>query len=157
MNIAEECHDHISARVSLALWRDLDIAAYADHSVNLSYVESTVNRVDEGIVDKVIDAIELSLSNSIRNACKEYNYEKKKSVEYCVWNKGWRDIDFLRVALKKNAENQLDYEPLQKILMSVPRNIVNTIGGNIPFDGGFELKAILNSELRERQYINYEI
>jgi hypothetical protein len=81
----------------------------------------------------------------------------KQSIEDCVWNKGWRDIDFLRVALKKNAENQLDYEPLQKILMSVPRNIVNTIGGNIPFDGGFELKAILNSELRECQYINYEI
>lgn len=79
MNIIEECYDNLSARVSFALWRDLDIAAYADHSVNLSYVESTVNRVDEGIVDKVIDAIETSLSNNIRNACKEYNYEKKIS------------------------------------------------------------------------------
>ena len=81
----------------------------------------------------------------------------KHSVEYCVWNKGWRDIDFLRVALKKNAEDQFDYEPLQKILMSVPRNIVNTIGGNVPFDGGFELKATLNAELRDYKYINYEI
>jgi hypothetical protein len=76
----------------------------------------------------------------------------KHSVEYCVWNNGWRDIDFLRVALKKNAENQIDYEPMQKILMSVPRNIVNTIGGNVPFDGGFELKAILNQELKEYEY-----
>ena len=85
------------------------------------------------------------------------NYTTKHSVEYCVWNKCWRDIDFLRIALLKNAEKQFDYEPLQKILMGVPRNIVNTIGGNIPFDGGFELKAIVNSELREHQYIKYEI
>jgi hypothetical protein len=77
MNIAEECHDHISARVSLTLWRDLDIAAYADHSVNLSYVESTVNRVDEGIVDKVIDAIEISLNNAVYSACNEYEYDKR--------------------------------------------------------------------------------
>lgn len=76
MYIAEECHDHISARISFALWRDLDNAAYADHSVNLSYVESTVNRVDEGIVDKVIDAIELSLSNSVYRECKDYEYRK---------------------------------------------------------------------------------
>jgi len=79
MNIIEECYDNLSARVSFALWRDLDIAAYADHSVNLSYIESTVNRVDEGIVDKVIDAIELSLSNAVYRECKEYVYDKRIS------------------------------------------------------------------------------
>ena len=82
---------------------------------------------------------------------------KKKSVEYCVWNNGWRDIDFLRIPLKKNVADQLDDEPLQKALTNVPRNIVNTIGGNVPFDGGFELKATLNRELRDYKYINYEI
>jgi len=81
----------------------------------------------------------------------------KHSVEVCVWNKGWRDIDFLRIALKKNVEDQFDDEPLQKALTNVPRNIVNTIGGNVPFDGGFELKATLNTALREHPYIKYEI
>jgi hypothetical protein len=81
----------------------------------------------------------------------------KQSIEVCVWNKGWRDIEFLRVTLKKNVADQLDDELLQKILMSVPRNIINTIGGNIPFDGGFELKATINRELRDYKYINYEI
>jgi hypothetical protein len=76
MNIIEECYDNLPARVSFALWRDLDIAAYADHSVNLSYVESTINRVDEGIVDKVIDVIELSLSNAVYSECKDYEYVK---------------------------------------------------------------------------------
>ncbi len=76
MNIAEECYERVLTQLNLALWRDLDIAAYADHSVNLSYVESTVNRVDEGIVDKVIDAIELSLSNAVYRECKDYEYRK---------------------------------------------------------------------------------
>ena len=76
MNIAEECYERVLTQLNLALWRDLDSAAYADHSVNLSYVESTVNRVDEGIVDKVIDAIELSLSNSVYRECKDYEYRK---------------------------------------------------------------------------------
>jgi hypothetical protein len=76
----------------------------------------------------------------------------KESVEYCVWNNGWRDIDFLRVALRANAENHVDEEPLYKIQISVPRNIINTIGGNVPFDGGFELKAILNTTLREHKF-----
>ncbi len=76
MNIAEECYERVLTQLNLALWRDLDSAAYADHSVNLSYVESTVNRVDEGIVDKVIDAIELSLSNAVYRECKDYEYRK---------------------------------------------------------------------------------
>ena len=77
----------------------------------------------------------------------------KESVEYCVWNNGWRDIDFLRVALRANAENHVDEEPLYKIQISVPRNIANTIGGNVPFVGDFELKVTLNTELREYKFI----
>jgi len=81
----------------------------------------------------------------------------KQSIEVCVWNTVWRDVDFLRVALKKNVADHVDDDPLHKALSNVPRNIVNTIGGNVPFVGGFELKSILNNTLLEHQYINYEI
>jgi hypothetical protein len=74
----------------------------------------------------------------------------KKSIEVCVWNKGWRDIDYLRNALRKNVDDRVDDEPLQRILNNVPRAILLSIGGSIPL--GIELKATLNTELREYKF-----
>jgi hypothetical protein len=84
---------------------------------------------------------------------------KKDSVEYYVWNKGWRDIEFLRVALRDNVLDQFDDEIVRKTLGSISSRIINTISGNVPFIGGsrFELKSMLNTELKEHSYINYEI
>lgn len=78
---------------------------------------------------------------------------KKDSVEYYVWNKGWRDIEFLRVALRDNVLDQFDdVAVISKILGTISYSIINTIGGNIPFVGGssFDLSSILNVELKER-------
>jgi hypothetical protein len=74
----------------------------------------------------------------------------KESVEYCVWNKGWRDITYLRNALLENVADCVSDELLQRMLNNVPRAILLSIGGSIPL--GIELKATLNTELRERKY-----
>ena len=74
----------------------------------------------------------------------------KQSIEVCVWNKGWSDIDYLRNALRKNVDDRVDDEPLQRILNNVPRAILLSIGGSIPL--GIELKATLNTELKEYKF-----
>lgn len=74
----------------------------------------------------------------------------EKSIEVCVWNTVWRDVDFLRIALRKNVDDSIDDELLQRILNNVPRAIVLSIGGSIP--QGFELKATINTELKEYKF-----
>ena len=74
----------------------------------------------------------------------------KQSVEYCVWNEAWRDITYFRNALRKNVDDRVDDELLQRMLNNVPRAILLSIGGSFPL--GIELKATLNTELRERKY-----
>ena len=74
----------------------------------------------------------------------------KQSVEYCVWNEAWRDITYLRNALLENVADCVSDELLQRMLNNVPRAILQSIGGSIPL--GIELKATLNTELRERKY-----
>jgi hypothetical protein len=71
-------------------------------------------------------------------------------IEVRVWNEAWRDIDYLRNALRKNVDDHVDDELLQKILNNVPRAILQSIGGAIPL--GIELKATLNQELRKYEY-----
>lgn len=70
--------------------------------------------------------------------------------EVRVWNEAWRDIDYLRNALRKNVDDHIDDELLQKILNNVPRAILQSIGGAVPL--GIELKATLNQELRKYEY-----
>jgi len=71
-------------------------------------------------------------------------------IEVRVWNEAWRDIDYLRNALRKNVDDHVDDELLQKILNNVPRAILQSIGGAVPL--GIELKATLNQELRKYEY-----
>ena len=71
-------------------------------------------------------------------------------IEVRVWNEAWRDIDYLRNALRKNVDDHIDDELLQKILNNVPRAILQSIGGAVPL--GIELKATLNQELRKYEY-----
>jgi hypothetical protein len=75
----------------------------------------------------------------------------KQSIEVCVWNEAWGDIDYLRNALRKNVDDRVDDELLQRILNNVPRAILQLIGGAVPL--GIELKATLNTELRECKFV----
>jgi hypothetical protein len=52
--------------------------------------------------------------------------------------------------LRKNVDDHVDDELLQKILNNVPRAILQSIGGAVPL--GIELKATLNQELRKYEY-----
>lgn len=79
------------------------------------------------------------------------NYTTKHSVEYCVWNTVWRDVDDIRRSMRAHVEDRVDGELMIKVLSNVPRSIVRSIGGAVPF--GVEIKENLNSELREHQYI----
>ncbi len=83
------------------------------------------------------------------------NYTTKHSVEYCVWNTVWRDVDNIRRTMRAHVEDRVDGELMIKVLSNVPHSIVRSIGGTVPL--GVGIKENLNSELRERQYINYEI
>jgi hypothetical protein len=74
----------------------------------------------------------------------------KQSVEYCVWNEAWHNTTYLRIALRENVEDHVDYELLQRIQDNVPRAILQSIGGAVPL--GIELKATLNQELRKYEY-----
>ncbi len=78
------------------------------------------------------------------------NYTTKHSVEYCVWNTLWRDVDNVRRTMRSHVEDHVDDEPLLKTINNVPRLIVNMLGSNVHFIGDSGLKSILNSELRER-------
>ncbi len=83
------------------------------------------------------------------------NYTTKHSVEVCVWNTVWRDVDDIRRSMRAHVEDRVDGELMIKVLSNVPHSIVRSIGGTVPL--GVGIKENLNSELRERQYINYEL
>jgi hypothetical protein len=75
----------------------------------------------------------------------------KESVEYCVWNTVWLDVDNIRRSMRAHVEERVDDELMIKVLSNVPHSIVQSIGGTVPF--GVELKETLNTELRERKFI----
>jgi hypothetical protein len=79
----------------------------------------------------------------------------KQSIEVCVWNTVWRDVDNIRRSMRAHVEDRVDGELMIKVLSNVPHTIVQSIGGTVPF--GVELKSTLNTELREHPYIKYEI
>jgi hypothetical protein len=74
----------------------------------------------------------------------------KESVEYCVWNEAWRDVDNIRRSMRAHVEDRVDGELMIKVLSNVPHTIVQSIGGAIPL--GIELKATLNQELKKYEY-----
>ena len=76
------------------------------------------------------------------------NYTTKHSVEYCVWNTVWLDVDNIRCTMRAHVEDRVDGELMIKVLSNVPHSIVRSIGGTVPL--GVEIKETLNSELRER-------
>lgn len=78
------------------------------------------------------------------------NYTTKHSVEYCVWNTVWRDVDDIRRTMRAHVEDRVDDDLVIKVLSSVPRSIVRSIGGAVPF--GVEIKETLNTELREYKF-----
>ena len=84
---------------------------------------------------------------TLHKTCEQFVIDKP---EVRVWNEAWRDIDYLRNALRKNVDDHIDDELLQKILNNVPRAILQSIGGAVPL--GIELKATLNQELRKYEY-----
>jgi hypothetical protein len=77
-------------------------------------------------------------------------YTTKESVEYCVWNTVWLDVDNIRCTMRAHVADHVDDELLQRILNNVPRDILQSIGGAVPL--GIELKATLNQELRKYEY-----
>jgi hypothetical protein len=82
-------------------------------------------------------------------------YTTKESVEYCVWNTVWLDVDNIRRSMRAHVEERVDDELMIKVLSNVPHSIVRSIGGTVPL--GVGIKETLNTELREHQYIKYEI
>jgi hypothetical protein len=80
---------------------------------------------------------------------------KKDSVEYYVWNTVWRDVDNIRRTMRAHVEDSVGDELIIRVLSNMPHIIVQSIGGTVPI--GVELKSMLNAELKEHSYINYEI
>ncbi len=77
-------------------------------------------------------------------------YTTKESIEYCVWNAVWLDVDNIRRSMRAHVEDRVDGELMIKVLSNVPHSIVRSIGGAVPL--GIELKATLNQELRKYEY-----
>jgi hypothetical protein len=77
-------------------------------------------------------------------------YTTKESVEYCVWNTVWLDVDDIRRSMRAHVEDRVDNKLMIKVLSNVPHRMVQSIGGTVPL--GVELKEALNSELRERLF-----
>jgi hypothetical protein len=74
----------------------------------------------------------------------------KHSVEYCVWNTVWLDVDNIRRSMRAHVEDRVDDKLMMRVLSNVPHTIVQSIGGTVPF--GIELTATLNQELRKYEY-----